>query len=92
MAISYASCAIFIVASLVFSHLTRADIAVIQNNTRATQLLLQDRVGESLFSSYRSALVNQLNQSTLQNGPISAQCLADLIKIKDNPSEIFKCK
>ena len=82
----------YVVSLLVFlacSHLARADIAAAQNSTQATRLLLQ--VGENLFSSYRSALVNQLNGTTLQNDilPISMQCLVDWMKISSNPLELL---
>ena len=94
MADFYTSCLVSLIVFLACYHLIRADIAAVQNNTQATRLLLQDQVGENLFASYRSALVNRLNQTTFQNGnfSISAQCFADLMKIKFNANELFKCK
>ena len=92
MAGFYTSCLVSLLAFLACCYLIRADIATVQNNTQATRLLLQ--VGENLFSSYRSALVNQLNRTTLQNDSlsISKQCFIDLTKICLNPMELFQCK
>jgi hypothetical protein len=91
---AFTACAISLLAFLFCSPLARADVEVVHNDILVTQLLLQDQIGENVFASYRSVLVNQLNQSTLQNDDslISQQCSTALTNIKKNPVELFKCK
>ena len=65
-----------------------------ENEIEVRRLLLQHQVGEKIFDSYQSALVNQFNQPTLQDGDafINPKCFKDLIAIRNNAKELLKCK
>ena len=92
----FISYAISFLIFLTCFYFAKSDTGSTQNGSelQVSRLLLQHQVGEKIFESYRSALVNQFNQPTLQDEDAStnSKCLADLTAISKNPAELFKCK
>ena len=96
MMAAFISYAISFTVFLVCFYFAKSDTGSTQNEDEieVRRLLLQHQVGEKIFDSYQSALVNQFNQPTLQDVDafINPKCLVDLTAIAKNSMELLKCK
>ena len=83
---------VLLLSFLACYHIVKAEILAVPNDTKTTQLLLKQQIGENLLAAYRSfILANKLNTSMNSVPSNNDQCWKDLMNIRNNPAKLFKC-